>query len=230
MPVSTITTIIALVRRIAFSLVTKFLQLVLPLPLFPAVSSLLAQAFGIDPLTLSSLHIPTIPIPPFAPLTFHDPMAGKKVSPPFKQDLASLRQEFEKGANAAVVNSEAETMPLLEKVRSWRAFNHDNHRMWQGRVERRRNSQGEGGNSAGTPENGGGARRPIDQVEFNSEDPASESKSVLKEAKDSMEALIPKVSPSKTTLLPLFPCPTVISSHLLIPLPFVHPSIFPVTI
>ena len=198
---STLNTLLSFIKRLIFSVLTKLLQLILPIPLFPAVSSALAQAFNIDPLTLSRLqppNLPNIPRPSMFPGRLPMP---SQVQVPLKQELDALRKDMTGLASAD------ETIPLLEKVRSWRAFHHDQGKEWHERAEKSRAeverfTQIGGGVGAvvrNTTE-AGTRRRKIQHIEF--DNPVAETKSIIKDAKDSFEKFSPKVS------YPFFPlCP-----------------------
>jgi len=161
---SSLTTLIALLRRLAFTLLTKLLQLVLPLPLFPAISSTLAQAFNLPVLTPS---IPALQLPSLAPPS----LAPRAIIHKERAALQGLETEVAKGIGAV-----EETMPLAEKVRSWRAFQHDGHGNWGGK----------------DGQTGGGGRPRIEEVEF-LEGQGGQVGRVVKEAKKTLEGIVPKV-------------------------------------
>jgi len=166
---SSLTTLIALLRRLAFTLLTKLLQLVLPLPLFPAISSTLAQAFNLPVLpALPSLQLPSLQLPSLAPPS----LAPRAIIHKERAALQGLETEVAKGIGAV-----EETMPLAEKVRSWRAFQHDGHGNWGGK----------------DGQTGGGGRPRIEEVEF-LEGQGGKMGSVVKEAKKTLEGIVPKVS------------------------------------
>ena len=77
--------------------------------------------------------------------------------------------------------SEGDTIPLVEKVRSWRASNHVAQRQWEDKRKNRDRTQ--------DVEKDG--RKRIDQVEFEGGIP--ETKSTIKDVKDSFEEVVPKV-------------------------------------
>ena len=172
MSTSILTTIATFLKNLTFNLLNKFLKLVLPIPLFPTVSSVLAQALHIDPLTLKPFSMPNIPtIPSFVPFS--------RINKPVVPEIGQLRKDFRKGVQGFV--SEGEAIPLLEKVRTWRASNQDAQRQWE---EKRKNREREQ-----AMEKDG--RKRIDQVEFEGGIP--ETKSIIKDVKDSFEEVVPKV-------------------------------------
>jgi hypothetical protein len=162
-----LTQITTSLQNLTFTLLNKLLKLILPIPLFPTVSSLLAQALHIDPLSLKPFPLPTIPVAPFAPFSH--------MRKPHIPDVGQLRGEFRKAA--AVIESEGGTIPINEKVRTWKVDSHDAHKP-SANKEGKRAEEKEG-------------RRRIDQVEF--EGAVPEIKSTIKEAKDSLQGLVPKV-------------------------------------
>src|ERR1700738_3089014 len=115
MSTSTLTTITTFLKNLTSTLLNRFLKVVLPIPLFPTVSSVLAQALNIDPLTLKPFPMPHLAIPPFVPFS--------TLKKPAVPDIAQMRKDFRKGVQKFV--SEGETIPLVEKVRTWRAAHHD---------------------------------------------------------------------------------------------------------
>lgn len=90
-----------------------------------------------------------------------------------------MKKEFRKGVQRFV--SDGETIPLMEKVRTWRTSNHVSPRQWE---DRKKNRDGE----HDTEKDG---RKRIDQVEFEGGIP--ETKSIIKDVKDSFEEIVPKV-------------------------------------
>lgn len=162
-----LTEITTFLQNLTFTLLNKLLKLILPIPLFPTVSSLLAQALHIDPLSLKPFPLPTIPVAPFAPFSH--------MRKPHIPDVGQLRKEFRKAA--AVIESEGGTIPINEKVRTWKVDRPSANKEGKEAVEKE-------------------GRRRIDQVEFGGAIPERaipEIRSAIKEAKDSLEGLVPKV-------------------------------------
>ena len=104
MPVSNF---VAIIRRVVFLVVNKILKWLLPIPLFPAVSSVLANMVGINPFTLNSIALPKLPAISVIPAT---PIVASAIPslPVLPNQLVPPKIDL------------SETIPLGEKVRTWR--------------------------------------------------------------------------------------------------------------
>ena len=93
-------TVIRIFRRIALFTLTKILQFVLPLPLFPSISRELAKFADIDPNSLTSVDLPIVS-------TIVEKITSK---------IMGKHEELEqlKGADAS------DAISLEEKISSWR--------------------------------------------------------------------------------------------------------------
>lgn len=92
---------IAIFRRVLLFLINKVLKWLLPIPLFPAVSSVLANMVGINPLTLNNFSLQKLPT--------------ISLIPPVPIHLPTVR-----GIEAEAEHILSETIPLGEKVQTWR--------------------------------------------------------------------------------------------------------------
>jgi hypothetical protein len=96
--------VIFIIRRIFFFLAKRFLLFVLPLPFFPNVTAVLAKLFGINPLELKQVNIPTPKLKSFIPTS---------LIPKFmmaKHDQVSQMKPIPTDP----------TISLGEKIRTWR--------------------------------------------------------------------------------------------------------------
>jgi hypothetical protein len=97
---------IAIFKRVLFFVINKILKWLLPIPLFPAVSSVLANMVGINPLTLNNFSLqklPTISLVP--PNAIHLPTVPGIHGMPLVSSAENIISE---------------TIPLGEKVQTWR--------------------------------------------------------------------------------------------------------------
>lgn len=113
----------------------------------------------------------------------------------------------------AAMASAEETIPLVEKVRSWRAFNQAQGKVWAEQAERSRAeleglTHGPMGQVVRNALEGTAGRKRIEHVQFNSAEDnpvVTETKSAIKEAKDSLDRLVPKVSDPHSLSVTIFP-------------------------
>lgn len=113
--------IILIFQYLVFLFVRKILEFILPLPFFPAVSSILAKAVGLDPLAfqpiytrlalpkLSLPHIPNISIIPASQRHF-----------PFEPRIPLIKDFKVPGIPMLHSTKDDATIPLGEKVHTWR--------------------------------------------------------------------------------------------------------------
>jgi hypothetical protein len=172
MPVSSF---VAIIRRVVFLIVNKVLKWLLPIPLFPAVSSVLANMVGINPFTLNSVALPKLPGISVIPATPKLPsvIPGLPVLPdqlvPPEIDLS-------------------ETIPLGEKVSTWRQRHlvaenaaNDQENIIQLAQKINRKSLGEGKTK----------RERIDHIDF--DNPLGRVAKVVPEAKTAIRDVVPQV-------------------------------------
>jgi hypothetical protein len=104
--------IILFLQHVAFLLIRKVLQFALPLPLFPAVSSVLAKAVGIDPLALKPFTLPNVLGLPQIAIIPPSPHILPRVGPTMDMKVPTL--------GPLQVAAEEATIPLGEKIHTWR--------------------------------------------------------------------------------------------------------------